>query len=94
MRVTSSHLHRLAPRIRIHIHILRLELHRSHDIIAVFSFWGANGGFDKKRERHFLFCVCSLLNKPTVPENGTHHTAAVEKSAAFSRLVGSCAKTR
>ena len=29
-----------------------------------------------------FFCVCSLLNKPTVPENGTHHTAAVEKSAA------------
>ena len=27
-----------------------------------------------------MFCVCSLLNKPTVPENGTHHT--VEKSAA------------
>ena len=24
-----------------------------------------------------FFCVCSLLNKPTVPENGTHHTAAV-----------------
>ena len=24
------------------------------------------------------FCVCSLLNKPTVPKNGTHHTAAVD----------------
>ena len=23
------------------------------------------------------FNVCSLLDKPTVPENGTHHTAAV-----------------
>ena len=21
-----------------------------------------------------MYCVCSLLNKPTVPENGTHHT--------------------
>ena len=30
---------------------------------------------------HF-FPVRSLLNKPTVPENGTHHTAAVKKSAA------------
>ena len=29
-----------------------------------------------------FFCVCSLLNKPTAPENGTHHTAAVKKSAA------------
>ena len=27
-----------------------------------------------------IFCVCSLLNKPTVPENGTHHTAAVTKA--------------
>ena len=27
----------------------------------------------------FIFCVCSLLNKPTVPipKNGTHHTVAV-----------------
>ena len=27
-----------------------------------------------------FLCVCSLLNKPTVPENGTHHTAAVTKA--------------
>ena len=24
-----------------------------------------------------FFCVCSLLNKPTAPENGTHHTVFV-----------------
>ena len=29
---------------------------------------------------YLFFCVCSLLNKPTVPENGTHHTAAVRKA--------------
>ena len=33
---------------------------------------------------HF-FCVCSLLNKPTAPENGTHHTAAVEKEQQGKR---------
>ena len=36
--------------------------------------------------RGFFFCVCSLLNKPTAPENGTHHTAAVKKSAAKQAL--------
>ena len=30
----------------------------------------------------FAFEVCSLLNKPTAPKNGTHHTAAVDKKAA------------
>ena len=32
---------------------------------------------------HF-FPVISLLNKPTVPENGTHHTTAVERKTAKS----------
>ena len=30
----------------------------------------------------FFSRVCSLLNKPTAPKNGTHHTAAVKKSSA------------
>ena len=36
--------------------------------------------------RFFLFCVCSLLNKPTAPKNGAHMyttrvTAAVDRKA-------------
>ena len=31
-----------------------------------------------------FFCVCSLLNKPTVPKYGTHHTAAVERKTLNS----------
>ena len=93
MRVTSSHLHRLALAFAFTFTFFAWS-YIEVMISSPFFPFGANGGFDKKRERHFLFCVCSLLNKPTVPENGTHHTAAVEKSAAFSRLVGSCAKTR
>ena len=37
------------------------------------------GPYGMTGERLFLLCVCSLLNKPTVPKNGTHHTAAVKK---------------
>ena len=39
-----------------------------------------------------MIALVSLLNKPTVPENGTHHTAAVEKSAAKKTppFTGSC----
>ena len=32
----------------------------------------------------FLCGVCSLLNKPTVPENGTHHTFCVNAFNVFS----------
>ena len=33
-----------------------------------------------------FFCVGSLLNKPTVPKNGTHHTAAVERKQRSTLL--------
>ena len=42
-----------------HTHHLCFSCLRYTSILFLFSF----------------FCVCSLLNKPTVLENGTHHTA-------------------